>query len=243
MAGRSRPRKRVKRVNKLKRHLSVANVLSFTALFVALAGSAYAATKLGPGQVRAVNIASQAVTNSKIKTQAVTSGKIKNLGINAADLGSGSVINSKIKNKAVTNSKLGTESVGSTKLAKKAVTETKIAAEAVTTGKIGPEAISAAKLSASFYRQLLKNVTYVTETSVNDSETTKSVTALCPVGKEVLGGGVRINSPATVNVVPSESAPLVSAANGRVGWIGGGREFAAEPGNWQVVAYAICAEL
>jgi hypothetical protein len=230
----------------LKRHLTVANVLSLTALFVALAGTAYAAGKLGPGQVKAVNIANQAVTNSKIKTQAVTSGKIKNSGINAADLAPGSVINSKLKNKAVTNAKLGTESVGSTKLAKKAVTESKLGAEAVTTGKIGSESISAGKLSLSFYRQLLKNVTYVTETSVNDSVPTKSVSALCPVGKEVLGGGVRINggnATPKVGIVVSESAPIVAANNGRVGWSAGGREVGDEEASWQVVSYAICAEL
>jgi hypothetical protein len=37
-------------VNLVKKHLTVANVLSLTALFVALAGSAYAATKIGPGR-------------------------------------------------------------------------------------------------------------------------------------------------------------------------------------------------
>jgi hypothetical protein len=230
----------------LKQHLSVANVLSCIALFVALAGTAYAAGKLGPGQVKAVNIANQAVTNSKIKTQAVTSGKIKNLGINAADIGSGAVINSKIKNKAVTSNKIGTESVAGGNLAKKAVTESKIGPEAVTAGKIGGESISAAKLSASFYRQLLKNVTYVTETSVNDSANSKTVTATCPVGKEVLGGGVRINGGSTdpkAGVTPSESAPVVSASNARIGWVAGGREIGEELLSWQVVAYAICAEL
>jgi hypothetical protein len=233
-------------VNTLKRHLSVANVLSCVALFVALGGAAYASGKIGPGQVKAVNIASQAVTNSKIKTQAVTSGKIKNSGINAADLAPGSVINSKLAKKAVTNAKLGTESVGTSKLAKKSVTANVLGTEAVTAGKLGPESVSAPKLSASFYLQLLKNVTYVTETSVNDSVTSKSVTALCPVGKEVLGGGVRINggnASATTGVVPSESAPLVSAANSRVGWTAGGREVGDETASWQVVAYAICAEL
>lgn len=38
----------------LKRHLSVANVLSMVAIFVALSATAVAATKLGPGQVFAV---------------------------------------------------------------------------------------------------------------------------------------------------------------------------------------------
>jgi hypothetical protein len=227
----------------LKRHLSVANVLSCIALFVALAGTAYAAGKLGPGQVKAVNIASQAVTNSKIKTQAVTSGKIKNSGINAADLAPGSVINSKIKNKAVTNAKLGTESVGASKLAKKAVTANILGPEAVSAGKLANESVSATKLSASFYRQLLKNVTYETVTSANDTETEKSVTATCPVGKEVIGGGARINAPASVNVAVSASYPLVTASNSRAGWIATGHETPTEAGNWQVVAYAVCAEL
>jgi hypothetical protein len=227
----------------LKRHLTVANVLSLTALFVALAGTAYAAGKLGPGQVKSVNIAPQAVSNPKIKTQAVTSGKIKNLGINAADLAGGSVINSKIAKKAVTNAKLGSEAVNAAKLAKKAVTEGKIAPEAVTQAKIGAEAISAAKLSGTFYRQLLKNVTYVTETSVNDSETEKSVTATCPTGREAIAGGARINSPLSVNVVINGSYPEVAGNNARTGWIAGACEASAEAGNWQVVAYAVCAEL
>lgn len=226
-----------------KRHLTVANVLSCTALFVALSATAVAATKLGTGQVKAVNIASQAVTNSKIKTQAVTSGKIKNSTISAADIGPGSVINSKLAKKVVTNSKLGSEAVGTSKLAKKAVTANILGAEVVTAGKLGPESVSAAKLTASFYSQLLKNVTYVTETSVNDSETEKSVTATCPAGKEVIGGGARINSPSSVNVAVSASYPLITASNSRAGWIASGHETPTEAGNWQVVAYAVCAEL
>jgi hypothetical protein len=230
-------------VNRLKKHLTVANVISCLALFVALSGVAVAAGKIGTGAVKATNLAKEAVTNPKLKKQAVTSGKIKDGNVNAVDLATGAVINSKLAKKAVTNAKLGNESVGTSKLAKKSVTEGTIGPEAVSNAKLGKESVSAAKLSTSLYLQLLKNVTYVTETSVNDSATSKSVTATCPVGKEVLGGGVRINSAATVNVVPSESAPVVSATNSRVGWVGGGREFTAEEGNWQVVAYAICAEL
>ena len=234
-------------MNRLKRHLTVANVLSCLALFVALgSGAAFAATKLGTGQVKAKNIASQAVTNSKIKTQAVTSGKIKNLGINAADLGTGSVTSAKLAKKAVTESKLGTEAVVNSKIAKKAVTESKLGAESVTTGKLGKESVSAEKVSASLYRQLLKNVTYVTETSVNDSNTPKSVTATCPTGKEALGGGVKINGGSTdpkAGVTVSESAPVTSSTNARVGWAASAREVGEEALNWQVVAYAICAEL
>lgn len=217
----------------MKRHLTVANVLSGMALFVALSGVAYAAKTLGKNQVKANNIAKEAVTNPKIKIQAVTSGKIKNGGVNATDIAPGAVINSKIAN----------EAVGASKLAKKAVTVEKIGPEAVTTGKLDNEAVTGGKLATSLWSQLLKNVTYVTETSVNDSEAEKSVTATCPAGKEVIGGGARINSPSSVAVAVSASYPLTTATNTRVGWIASGHEAPTEPGNWQVVAYAICAEL
>lgn len=233
-------------MNRLKQHLTVANVISCLALFVALSGVAVAAGKIGPGAVKATNLAKEAVTNPKLKKQAVTSGKIKNGNVNAADLATGAVINSKLAKKAVTNAKLGNEAVGTSKLTKKAVTEATIGSEAVSNGKLGKESVSAAKLSASLYLQLLKNVTYVTETSVNDSATSKSVTATCPVGKEVLGGGVKINGGSTdpkAGVTPSESAPAVSATNSRVGWTAGGREIGEETLSWQVVAYAVCAEL
>jgi hypothetical protein len=234
-------------VNRLKQHLTFANVLSCMALFIALGGGvAVAAGKIGPGAVKATNIANEAVTNPKLKKQAVTSGKIKDGNVNAVDLGTGSVINSKLAKKAVTNAKLGNESVGTSKLAKKSINESKLAAESVGTGKIDNEAITSAKISTTVWRQLLKNVTYVTETSINDSVLTKSVTATCPVGKEAIGGGVRINGgngSVEGAVVPSESAPVVSATNARVGWIAGGREVGKEDASWQVVAYAVCAEL
>jgi hypothetical protein len=223
-------------VNKFKRHLSVANVLSCIALFVALGGAAYAAGKLGPKAVKAKNIANEAVTAAKLKKGAVISSK----------LATNSVINSKLANGAVNGAKIANGAITSGKLGKKAVTANALAAEAVTAGKLGNGSVSSTKLSPSFYLQLLKNVTYVTETSVNDSADSKTVNAVCPVGKEVLGGGVRINGGSTdpkVGVAPSLSAPLISAANGRVGWSAGGREIGEEPLSWQVVAYAICAEL
>lgn len=183
------------------------------------------------------------MTNAKIKTQAVTSGKIKNGGVNAVDLGAGQVINSKLANGAVTNTKIAKEGVWNSNLAKKAVTESKIGAEAVTAGKLGPEAVTSAKISTSVWGQLVKNVTYVTETSVNDSEDEKSITATCPAGKEAIGGGARINSPSSVKVAINGSYPAVASNNARTGWIASGRETPEEAGNWQIVAYAVCAEL
>ncbi|HEX6664997.1 MAG TPA: hypothetical protein VF081_00200 [Solirubrobacterales bacterium] len=217
----------------LKRHLTVANVLSCTALFVALSASAYAAVKLKPNQVKAANIAKQAVTNPKIKKQAVTSGKIKNGGVVNADLGGGAVTGDKIANGAVTSKKLG----------KNAVTTNSIGPEQVTAGKIGPEAISASKLSASLYAQLVRNVTYVNAITPENNEGAKSVTATCPVNKQAIGGGARVNGE-LLEVAITGSTPFVSGTT-RTGWSAFARELPDEPltGKWSLEAFAVCAEL
>ncbi len=216
----------------VKRHLSAANVLSVMALFVALGGTAYAAVKLKPNQVKAVNIANQAVTNPKIKTQAVTSGKIKNGGVNAVDIGAGQVTSEKVATGAVTAKKIG----------KQAVTNRTLANESVSIGKIGREAVDASKISSSLWLQLVRNVTYVNSESVTNNEPNKSATANCPKGKEAIGGGVRLEGELK-EVATTASYPF-SSGNSRTGWTGIGHESGAGPyGDWSIVAFAVCAEL
>ncbi|HXQ89469.1 MAG TPA: hypothetical protein VN733_07480 [Solirubrobacterales bacterium] len=219
-------------MNTLKRHLTVANVLSITAVFIALSATAVAATKLSAGQVKAVNIAPQAVTNAKIKTQAVTSGKIKNGGVNALDIGAGQVTNEKIATGAVTGKKI----------AKKAVSPRTIAEEAVTTDKIAKESIVAAKLSASFYAQLVRNTAYESAQSASDSEANKTATANCPNGKEAIGGGARLEGE-LAEVSLTASYPF-SSGSSRTGWTAIAHETGGgQAGNWSIVAFAVCAEL
>ena len=216
----------------LKRHLTVANVLSITAVFIALSATAVAATKLGAGQVKAVNIARQAVTNAKIKTQAVTSGKIKNGGVNALDIGAGQV----------TNEKLGTGAVSGKKIAKKAVSPRTIANEAVQTDKLANESIVASKISASLYAQLVRNVAYESKGSVSDSEANKSATAECPKGKQAIAGGARLEGE-LAEVALTASYPISSGST-RTGWSAIAHETGpGQAGNWSVVAFVVCAEL
>lgn len=216
----------------LKRHLSVANVLSCTALFVALGGTAVATMHIGPGEVKTINIANQAVTTPKIKRQAVTSGKIKNGTVNALDLGAGQVSSEKIATGAVTGKKIG----------KKAVSPRTIANEAVTTEKLADESVVASKLSASFLGQLVRNVAYFSESSASNSEPNKSVTASCPAGKEAIAGGARLEGE-LAEVSLTGSYPVFNGTL-RTGWeaiaheTGGG-----QAGAWSVVAFVICAEI
>ncbi len=217
----------------LKRQLTVANVLSCVALFVALSGVAYAAT-LGKNQVKAKNIAKEAVTSKKLKRGAVTSPKIAKAA----------VINGKIANGAVTSGKLANEAVSAAKLAKNAVTTNKIAASAVTTGKLGSGSVTSEKLSGSLLAQLVRNVTYVNAVSPENNEGAKSATALCPANKQAIGGGARVGGE-LLEVAVTGSNPFVGGTGQRTGWSAFARELPDEPlaKKWLVEAFAVCAEL
>ena len=217
----------------IKRHLNPATVIACIALFVALGGAAMAAKTASKNSVKTVSIANGAVTTPKLRNGAVTAAKLRN----------GAVTGAKIAAATIGSGQLANGSVRSGQLGGQVVTEPKIKNGAVTNGKLGDGSVSSGKLVPSFLGQLIRNVTYVTETSENDSKDEKSVTAKCPSGKEVIGGGARINSSAKVAVDVNASYPLVESNNARAGWIASGRETPEESENWQVVAYAICAEL
>jgi hypothetical protein len=226
-------------------------VISCIALFVALSGSVYAAG-LAKNSVKAKNIANNAVTSPKIKNGAVTAKK----------LGSGSVIGSKIANESVGASKLADASVRSNalgggvvttaklkdlavtegKLGTNSVTKDKIAANAVETGKLAKEAVSAEKLTAGFYAQLTKNVSYESKTSEKvESENSKFATASCPAGKEAIGGGGRVNGELK-EVAITGSYPQVVEGK-RTGWTAEARESTETAENWSIDAFVVCAEL
>jgi hypothetical protein len=226
----------------LKRHLSVANVLSCLALFVALGGAAYAAVKIPPNAVKARNIANQAVTNPKIKREAVTSGKIRNGSVNSVDLGAGQVTEEKIGTGAVTGKKIAKKAVSPRTIANNAVGTDSIANEAVTVGKLGKESVDASKISASLYAQLARNVAYFSAESPSDSEEVKSVTAKCPSGKEAIAGGALLHGELK-DVAIIGSSPF-SEGNFRTGWSAFGHETGTgTTNNWSVEAFVVCAEL
>ena len=233
-------------MKQLKRHLTVANVLSAAALFMALGGAAYAAKLMLPKKsVKTQNLANGAVTNLKLRNGAVTPLKIRNGAVTGAKIATGAVGSTQLADGGVRSVDLGGGVVTEGKLKNGAVGEAKLGANAVTTGKIGNEAVTGAKLSASILSQLAKNITYATEQTVaNTSENPKFVTAKCPTGKVVIGGGARITGAEVSKVAVTESFATSPDANGkRTGWSAVAFEMAAEPKAWGVEAFAVCAEL
>lgn len=240
-------------MNLLKKHLSVANVLSCMALFVALSGVAYAAGTIGKKSVKTQHLGNGSVTTPKLRNWAVTTAKLRNLSVSTPKLATAAVIAEKLANGAVRSSALGggvvttgklkDGAIATDKLANGAVTNSKLGADALSAGKIQDGAVTAAKLSPSLYAQLLKNASYVTVASLsNTSEATKTATASCPAGKQVVGGGAKVVG-GDVLVAITESAPTpVDAAGKRTGWTAVAQEAAASTVNWSVEAYATCAE-
>src|SRR5438067_3224100 len=96
---------------------SPAMVVAVVALFVALGGASYAATKIGTAQIK-----NGAVTAKKLHRSAVTT--------------------KKIKNRAVTELKIHAQAVGTTELADASVTSSKLADNSVQTGKIADAAVT-----------------------------------------------------------------------------------------------------
>jgi hypothetical protein len=80
-------------------------------------------------------------------------------------------------------------------------------------------------------------LTVVSASSAFDSSGNKSITATCPAGWLLVGGGGSISG-GDLNVVLRQSFPSASAT-----WTAGAAETDPTGGNWSVTAYAVCAEL
>lgn len=258
----------------MRKHLSVANVLSCLALFVALGGAAYAAG-LGRNAVKTRNIANGAVNTAKLRNNAVNTRKLRNNAVNTRTLRNNAVNARKIRNGAVIGPKLSSEAVGTSKIANaavrstklgggvvttpklkglavtegklgnNAVTNPKIAAGSVETGKLANEAVTAEKLHAGLYAQLVKNISYETKATAADEEPDpKEVTATCPAGKEVIGGGARVTGSGVKQVAIAQSFATDAGVDGkRTGWHAVAVEVGPETEAWGVEAMAVCAEL
>lgn len=229
----------------LKRHLSVANLISCIALFVALSSVAYAATNLANKSVKTRHIANGAVTTPKLRNGAVITPKLRNGSVTALKIAPGQVGPSQLSNGAVRSANLGGGVVTEAKIKNGAVTESKLASNAVSVGKLQNGSVTSAKLSSSLLAQLVKNVTYVTKASSSDSISPKTATAECPAGKVAIAGGAKLTLGSAIGVALGESAPTAPDAQGkRIGWTATAHEVVgAETESWSVEAYAVCAEL
>jgi hypothetical protein len=78
----------------------------------------------------------------------------------------------------------------------------------------------------------------VSAESVLTSGAPKTVTANCPAGKKVIGGGTEVSGAGRARVTVTESHPV-----GDAGWEAEAFEAVATPATWKLVVHAICANV
>jgi hypothetical protein len=152
--------------------LHPATFISLIALFAALGGVGYAATKIGTkqikdgavtgkklarGSVSTTKIKRGAVRNGDLASNSVTTSKIRPGTIITSDLAAGSILNGDLGNGAVTGTKIANETIGtekiengaiaSDKIGTGAVIASKLGAGSVTTPAIAPDAVTAAQIA------------------------------------------------------------------------------------------------
>jgi hypothetical protein len=86
-------------------------VVAYLALFIALGGSAYAASHLGSKTVGTKQLKGGAVTAAKLKKNAVTRAKIKNGAVDGSKIKNGAVDGSKIADGSVTGADINAQTM------------------------------------------------------------------------------------------------------------------------------------
>jgi trimeric autotransporter adhesin len=186
--------------------LHPATFISLIALFVALGGVGYAATKIGTKQIKdgavtGKKLAKGSVSTSKIKAGAVgngdlapnsvTTSKIRPGTIFSSDLAAGSILNGDLGNGAVTGTKIANETIGtekiengaiaSDKIGTGAVIASKLGAGSVTTPAIAPDAVTAAQIAPG---QVVEGngVLSSTSTTLTDGQTNAALLSFPGLG-------------------------------------------------------------
>jgi hypothetical protein len=200
--------------------VSPALVISCVALFLALAGTAFAATvaknsvrsaqivdgsvrtvDLGVNSVKAEKIALNAVGAEEIAENAVSSPEVAPDSLTAGDLGAASVASSEVADQSLTADDLGPDSVGSGELAANSVNASELGTVTVRTSN--PQAIA--------------------------KDANGSVSVSCAAGEQILSGG---GQPANFGVEMTSSRPSGN------GWLYQAKNDTA--GASTITAFAVC---
>lgn len=181
---------------------SPALVISCVALFLALAGSAFAANV---ASVRSAQIVDGTVRTIDLRDNAVKSNKVADATITADDLGTDSVGSDEIAKDAVKSDEIAENAVASAEVAPDSLTAGDLASNSVTSleidnqtinsNDIGPNAVNADELSV---------VTVRTKNEPIAAGANGSIAVACQAGEQILSGG---GAPSAYGVEMTSNAP------------------------------------
>jgi len=209
--------------------------VSLVALFMSLGGVGYAA-------------ATGSIDSREIKNNSVRSADLKNNDVRGTDIRTGTVTGSDVKDDALKGADVLESSLGTVPQATNATQAGNAAhANTATAASSAGNSAQLGGIPASSYPSGVEIVTADSAVVTADPAVygTSSVTATCPAGKKVIGGGgdssfTGLFTPGVLNVAVQDSAPNATETGWRYTSIESGNE--DEEGQpWKSTAYAICA--
>jgi hypothetical protein len=181
-------------MQRIRNHLSFANVISMIALFVALGGTTYAAVSLPKNSVGAKQIKKRAVRGKHINKNAVSA--------------------SKIQANAITGAKVADGSLGSLDILDNNLTAADLADNSVGAGETAPNSVGTAEVidgslgKADLVAGLLDHAITVQRTDVALADnTTQAAEASCPAGMNAIAGGASVDQTGSDDITQLVSRP------------------------------------
>lgn len=160
---------------------SPALVISCVALFLTLAGTAFA-VGIGKNTVRSPQIVDGTIRTSDLRDNSVAAGKVAPDAIDSTEIAENGVESSDVAPESLTASDLGAASV----------TSSEVADQSLTADDLGPDSVGSSEIQAGAIRSSeLGPITQVSNSTQIAAGANGSVSANCPAGTTVISGGAQ----------------------------------------------------
>jgi hypothetical protein len=184
---------------KTKFRPSPALVISCIALFLALAGSAFAAKtasvssrQIVDGTVRTVDLRDNAVTSPKIADATVTANDLGTDSVNTDEIAKDAVKSDEIAENAVASPEVAPDSLTAGDLAANSVTSSEVADQSLTQDDLGPDSVGSSEIQAGAIRSSeLGTIIQVSNSTGIAANSNGGVSVNCPAGTTVISGGAQ----------------------------------------------------
>jgi hypothetical protein len=172
--------------------LSPALVISCLALFMALAGSAFAAGVVGKNTVRSPQIVDGTVRTVDLRDNAVTAPKIAPDAVGSEEIAENAVASPEVAPDSLTSGDLAANSVTSSEVADQSLTADDLGADSVGSSEIANSSVGADELqSNSVHAAELAGIVTVSNSTTIKGNNNASVDVVCPAGTVLISGGGR----------------------------------------------------